>query len=269
MIDSNAPNYAEKKTKLKRFADFYSSLSLDHVDHIDKNEAFSMGSPYWNGTDNSFNCIQYFYNGSIIPTESGMPDLEAQLLEKRIRLFNAIDQLKCLEIANMHIQRATSEYIFNINSLKMTYKSYRKSLKIKFTYEKNVSESNLVRNEKDWQLVVDSLEHEWPRIDGDAGVNMYSPRSLEGYVTNISKILEKVENENSLMNLKLAVLKSLDDGKKNRVRFKFETITFVVTICTFLILVYPSLTVTVKNFTNFLSSFGLHGIGQWIVFKFL
>jgi len=139
---------------------------------------------------------------------------------------------------------------------------------MKFAYEKNVSESNLVRNEKDWQLVVDSLENEWPRIDGDDGVNMYSPRALEDYVTNMSKVLKKVKNENSLMNSKLDILKSLDDGKKSSVRFKFETITFVVTICTFLVLVYPSLAVKVKNSTIFLVSFGLHAIEQWIVFKF-
>jgi len=97
---------------------------------------------------------------------------------------------------------------------------------------------------------------------------MYSPRALEDYVTNMSKVLKKVKNENSLMNSKLDVLKSLDDGKKSSVRFKFETITFVVTICTFLVLVYPSLAVKVKNSTIFLVSFGLHAIEQWIVFKF-
>lgn len=179
-------------------------------------------------------------------------DYNFQITEKSYGIYDSFFRVFIMNQINDYYLTVYSKYRNEINKLSISRIPYRKTLKIRYKLELEFDIFRRLSSEIDWDNEIQKIE--------ECFINYKKFRNKE-YVVNhhiyakaIVRLINKIKfNQENLIHdieQKLTIARHKNDYKYESKNFRINRITVIITILTFIMILYPSFN---KYITNIIS----------------
>lgn len=246
--DTSLAKYSRKlEGENVELREFMLSMGMSYRSTLSKNELFSFHSDY---LCDDYNTMQFYYDSRFVNKDDDTPfgSVDTWLDFNRMDFFDKAAELELLDIILTELKNVSAQFVQEMNKVKMKASQFKKALKIKFEYKKKVLFFSNLNREIHWERISKEYVAWWK--DTPQNIRICDPISftylLESRV-RIEKIVKSISKSNDD---KISILKSLSDVKHDTLRLVIESVTFIVGIATFVILIHPSI---VKDMSQVIS----------------
>lgn len=259
LIDTNFASDDVKnsdKKKNQEQQDYLRSLGLAYKSQLSDSESFEFVSMNYNSSD--YNTLQFLFDSRKLKDKisDGYYSIEFALTHEREKFFQYSAELELLDILLKKIESFSSLYAQKVTKLTIKKSAFSKALRLKFNYEKETNIFIDLEREINWTRIGKNYDAEWPEKSHTGKIN--DPKNFT-HILEYEKHVQAIRNDILDINgNKIELLKSLSDVKHDKSRLRMDSITFIVSLATFLILIspwlLPKLTILVRQILSLFES---------------